>query len=72
MDKKIVMKRRYDNIKDVNESKDVWMFVVRVVDVWPVMGKFIQEQLDMVVVDKQVSYYRLLLTCLHIYINLKH
>jgi len=38
------------------------MFAVRVVGVWPVMGKFRQEQLNMVVVDKQVSYCTLRFT----------
>ena len=54
MDKKKTIYRPYNNIKDVNESKDLWTFVVRIADAWSVMGKFRQEHLDMVVVDKQV------------------
>jgi hypothetical protein len=34
MDKKSVMKSPYDSIKDVNDFKDVWIFDVRVVDIW--------------------------------------
>lgn len=54
MDKKKDVCRPYDNIKDVNEEKDVGTFAVRVADAWSVMGKFRQEHFDMVVVDKKV------------------
>jgi hypothetical protein len=54
LEKKKVVFRPYDNIKDVNESKDLWTFAVRIADAWSVMGKFRQEHFDMVVVDKQV------------------
>jgi len=55
MDKKKVVRRPYDNIKDVNESKDIWNFAVRIADAWSVMGKFKQDHFDMVMVDKQVN-----------------
>ena len=54
MDKKKIVYRPYDNIKDVNEAKDLWTFAVRIADAWSIMGKFRQEHLDMVVIDKQV------------------
>lgn len=54
LDKKKVVCRPYDNIKDVNESKDLWTFAVRIADAWSVMGKSRQEHFDMVVIDKQV------------------
>ncbi|RHN42104.1 hypothetical protein MtrunA17_Chr8g0373221 [Medicago truncatula] len=54
LDKKKVVCRPYDNIKDVNESKDLWTFAVRIADAWSVMGKSRQEHFDMVVVDKQI------------------
>ena len=50
MDKKSVFRRPCDSIKYVNEFKDVWTFVVRVVNVWSVMDKYRQEHLYMVVI----------------------
>ncbi|XP_003604595.3 replication protein A 70 kDa DNA-binding subunit C [Medicago truncatula] len=52
--KKIAITRPYDNVKDVNDSKDVWSLAVRVMDLWCVTGKYRQEQyLEMVIADKE-------------------
>lgn len=49
--------RGFDKIKDVDDSKDVWVLAVRIVDLWPVIGKYKSESSEMIVKDAEVSFY---------------
>jgi hypothetical protein len=49
--------RGFDKIKDVDESKDVWVLAVRIVDLWPVIGKYKSESSEMIVKDAEVSFF---------------
>lgn len=45
--------RGFDKIKDLDDSKDVWVLAVRIVDLWPVIGKYKSEHVEMIVKDAE-------------------
>ncbi|XP_058732606.1 replication protein A 70 kDa DNA-binding subunit A-like [Vicia villosa] len=45
------MSRNFSPIKDVNDSKETWRLVVRVVDFWSVINNKGKEHLEMVIMD---------------------
>jgi len=54
MEDHVEVVRPFDDIKDIDDSKDIWTLSVRIVDVWPVINKFKQEHIEMVIMDAQV------------------
>lgn len=56
MEDHIEVARPFDDIKDIDDSKDIWTLPVRIVDVWPVISKFKSEHIEMVIMDAQVLY----------------
>lgn len=48
--------RGFDKIIDIDQSKDVWDLVVRIVDHWPVIGKYKSEHHEMIVKDAEVWF----------------
>lgn len=46
----------FDNIMDVNDSKETWKVGVRTVDLWRVANKAEQEHLEMVFMDAKVIF----------------
>ncbi|KEH38009.1 hypothetical protein MTR_2g055900 [Medicago truncatula] len=48
--------RGFDKIIDIDQSKDVWVLVVRIVDLWPVIGKYKSEHLEMIVKDVEQDF----------------
>ncbi|XP_039682916.1 uncharacterized protein [Medicago truncatula] len=53
MEDHIEVARPFDDIKDIDDSKDIWTLPVRIVDVWPVISKFKSEHIEMVIMDAQ-------------------
>ncbi|XP_058759871.1 uncharacterized protein LOC131633171 [Vicia villosa] len=45
------MSRKFTPIKDVNDSKETWRLVVRVLDFWSVINSKGKEHLEMVIMD---------------------
>ncbi|KAI5388333.1 hypothetical protein KIW84_074138 [Lathyrus oleraceus] len=45
------MSRKIDYVKDINDSKETWRLVVRIMDVWSVVNNKGIEHLEMVVMD---------------------
>ena len=54
MEDHVEVARPFDDIKDIDDSKDIWTLSVRIVDVWLVISKFKQEHIEMVIMDAQV------------------
>jgi hypothetical protein len=55
MEKKVQAKLGYDKIIDVDETKDVWNLVVRIVYLWSVMSKYRQKSMEMIINDNEVN-----------------
>lgn len=53
MEDHVEVARPFDDIKDIEDSKDIWTLSVRIVDVWPVITKFKSEHIEMVIMDAQ-------------------
>lgn len=53
MEDHVEVARPFDDIKDIDDSKDIWTLSVRIVDVWPVITKFKSEHIEMVIMDAQ-------------------
>ncbi|RHN62182.1 putative nucleic acid-binding protein [Medicago truncatula] len=47
--------RGFDKITDIDQSKDVWVLAVRIVDLWPVIGKYKSESLEMIIKDAEAD-----------------
>ncbi|KAI5434804.1 hypothetical protein KIW84_021571 [Lathyrus oleraceus] len=45
------MSRKVDSVKDINDSKETWRLVVRIMDVWSVVNNKGIEHLEMIVMD---------------------
>jgi len=56
MEDNVEITRPFDEIKQIDETKDVWTLAVRIVDLWPVIGKYNSEHLEMIVSDAQVYF----------------
>jgi len=56
MEDNVEIARPFDEIKQIDEDKDVWTLAVRIVDLWPVIGKYNSEHLEMIVKDAQVYF----------------
>jgi hypothetical protein len=54
MEDHVEIARPFDDIKEINETKDVWTLAMRIVDLWPVIDKYNSEHLEMIVKDAQV------------------
>ncbi|KAI5430375.1 hypothetical protein KIW84_034817 [Lathyrus oleraceus] len=48
------MSRKVDSVKDINDSKETWRLVVRIMDVWSVVNNKGIEHLEMIVMDSLV------------------
>lgn len=48
--------RGFDKITDIDQSKDVSVLAVRIVDLWPVIGKYKSESLEMIIKDAEVCF----------------
>lgn len=47
--------RGFDKITDIDQSKDVSVLAVRIVDLWPVIGKYKSESLEMIIKDAEAD-----------------
>ncbi|KAI5397775.1 hypothetical protein KIW84_063553 [Lathyrus oleraceus] len=45
------MSRKVDSVKDINDSKETWRLVVRIMDVWSIVNDKGIEHLEMIVMD---------------------
>ena len=50
------MSRKFDNVVDINDSKETWRLVVRILDLWSVVNSKGIEHIEMIVVDANVWY----------------
>lgn len=51
------MSRKVDSVKDINDSKETWRLVVRIMDVWSVVNNKGIEHLEMIVMDSLVNCF---------------
>lgn len=56
MEDHVEVARPFDDIKDIDDSKDMWTLSVRIVDDCPVISEFKSEHIEMVIMDAQVLY----------------
>lgn len=48
------MSRKFDCVKDIDDSKETWRLAIRTIDVWTVINSKDIEHLELVVMDANV------------------
>lgn len=51
------MAHSIENVKDINDSKDLWKFAVRIRHLWSVTNMSNKEHLKIVIMDAKVRCY---------------
>lgn len=60
------MAHSIENVKDINDSKDLWKFVVRIRHLWSVTNMSNKEHLKIVIMNAKVRCYCISSQCLYI------
>ena len=60
------MARRRDFIRDIDNTKDTLMLVVRIIDLWFVQTKDKYEQAEMIIMDENVVLFNFLMLLIDI------
>ncbi|XP_058751126.1 uncharacterized protein LOC131624172 [Vicia villosa] len=59
------MSRKFSSLKDINDSKETWRLVIRVVDLWSVINNKGKEHLEMVIMDAMGDRIQVLIRADH-------